>query len=315
MPAVNFNPALSATLLRWVVGLLASWVLLSSSLAWAQEDLRVLVLLSDRAVPYQNFANTLKQNLPPNFKLQIVEQVNDYVEDTAVDVVVSVGLKAAQRAVQTPHSMLAAMLPSTEWTRLLSKRPKAIASSAIYLEQSFQRQAAFLRIALPQRKKIGVLYASDSPLNLAELGKKLKARGATLIEQQSSDHSHLFDDLEAVLLRSEVLLAVPDTSIYNSNSIRNILLESYHQRVPLVGYSQAYVNAGALCAIFSTPAQLAAQASTVLLDFAQTQRLPAAQYPRLFSIAVNEGVARALGIAMDTPDMLRLKLNPLEEER
>ena len=41
--------------------------------------------------------------------------------------------------------------------------------------------------------------------------------------------------------------------------MRNILLTSYRRGVPLVGLSQAYVNAGALAAIFSTTEQLAEQ--------------------------------------------------------
>lgn len=299
----------------WRVVWLCGVALLLPSLSWAEGDLHVLLLLSERAAPYQTFANTFKQNLPPNFKLQIIEQADSYVDNPATDVVVTVGVKAAQRAVQTQHPMLAAMLPSTQWQSWLSQRPKAIASSAIYLDQSLQRQAEFLRVALPLRKKIGVLYSFDSTLDVAVLRKILNRHGATLVEQQSSYHADLFEGLHAVLQHSEVLLAMPEASIYNSNSIRNILMESYRQRVPLVGYSQAYVNAGALCAIFSTPEQLAAQASEVVLNFAQTQRLPAAQYPSLFSIAVNDGVAHALGIAIDTPELLRLRLNKLEEQR
>jgi len=79
-----------------------------------------------------------------------------------------------------------------------------------------------------------------------------------LIARHLRSKDTLFSDLDELLIDSDVLLAVPDSEIYNSNSIRNILLSSYRRGIPLVGFSQAYVKAGALCAIFSTPEQLAA---------------------------------------------------------
>ena len=53
---------------------------------------------------------------------------------------------------------------------------------------------------------------------------------------------------------SEVLLGVPDGVIYNSNNIRNILPSSYRRGIPLIGFSQGYVRAGAffVCAVFHT---------------------------------------------------------------
>ena len=56
----------------------------------------------------------------------------------------------------------------------------------------------------------------------------------------------LYPKLESILASSDVLMAVPDSMIYSSSNIRNILLTSYRRGVPLVGVSQAYVNAGAL---------------------------------------------------------------------
>ena len=45
---------------------------------------------------------------------------------------------------------------------------------------------------------------------------------------------------------SDVLLALPDSDIYNSNNIRQYPVQySYHRGVPLVGLSQALVNAAA----------------------------------------------------------------------
>lgn len=297
-------------LLRGVHAILAGLLLLLSLGVQAQDELNVALVLSDRNIFYQNFATTLQQNLPAQIKVQIIDAAQS--QSVTADILVSVGVKAAEQVAATPLPWLAVMIPSSQWAGLASKHPRAQPASAIYLDQPWARQVDFLRAVLPGRRKIGVLYAPDTSVNISSLDKALSAHGLTLVDQSASYHGTLFEDLQAVLTRSEVLLTVPDSGIYNSNTIRNILLESYRQRVPLVGYSQALVNAGALCAIFSTPEQLAAQTSVLLLGYARSARLPEAQYPSLFRIAVNDGVARALGIPIKSPEMLRLQLEKLQ---
>ena len=123
----------------------------------------------------------------------------------------------------------------------------------------------------------------------------------------------LFATLEAVLDRSDVLLVIPDSEIYSSNNVRNILLTSYRMKVPLIGISQAYVNAGALGAIFSTPEQLAKQTETTIASFARQRLLPRPQYPSLFSIGLNQQVARSLNIPLDSPEAIHERMSKAEE--
>jgi len=93
-----------------------------------------------------------------------------------------------------------------------------------------------------------------------------------------------------------VLLVLPDSAIYNGLTIRNILLATYRSSVPLIGFSSFYVKAGALCAVFSAPEQIAAQVASLIRQFGETRLLPAAQYPQEFEVMVNERVAHSLGL-------------------
>jgi ABC-type uncharacterized transport system substrate-binding protein len=118
-----------------------------------------------------------------------------------------------------------------------------------------------------------------------------------------------------MLNSSDVLLAVPDSEIYSSSNVRNILLTSYRHKVPLIGISQAYVNAGALGAIFSTPEQLAEQAGNIISSFFRERKLPGPQYPASFGIALNLQVARSLGIELDSPEAIRGRMAEAGEGR
>lgn len=276
--------------------------------AFSAEALRVLVVQSDNNMLHQTFAKAMAGSLPANIHVSLLQRAEDFDAQQA-DLIVTVGVKAADRvAAKTTLPMLAAMMPSNTYADLLAKRSRTRSISALYLDQPWGRQVAFLRAAMPERHKIGVLHAADTRLDIPALHSELARHHATLIVRPLHNADTLFADLEAVLIASEVLLAVPDSAVYNSNNIRNILLTSYRRGIPLVGFSQTYVKAGALCAIFSTPEQLAAQAGAAIVSFANTGKLPDAQYPVLYTIAVNQEVARTLGIAIQSAESLRLQI-------
>eukprot|EP01032_Pedospumella_encystans_P026470 gene26469-29906_t len=111
--------------------------------------------------------------------------------------------------------------------------------------------------------------------------------------------STLFTGLKTVLDDADVLLAVADPQVYNSATISNILLATYRARVPVVAFSPAYVKAGALLALYSTPRQIGVQAGALARGVLQGGPVPASQYPQEFSVAVNEHVARSLGLTLD----------------
>lgn len=285
---------------------------------WA-ENLKVLVVLSDNSAPYQFFANALNKSLPASMRATVLEHPEQFSPDVSqADLIVAVGMKATESAVeQADVPVLAAMIPRTAYEELLaqaSHKKSTRSISAIYLDQPWVRRIDFWHAALPDRHRIGLLHSPDTHIDVARLRHDVAQRGGTLVAQPVRSAEELFSRLESVLASSDVLLAIPDSMIYSSSNIRNILLTSYRLGVPLIGFSQAYVNAGALCAIFSTPEQLAEQAGATVISFARTGQLPEPQYPAAFTIAVNQQVARSLGIAVPSPEAIRNRMDKAKEE-
>lgn len=278
------------------------------------QELHVLLLLSGNAEPYERFAASFKQGLPAGVHVTQLEDADVSRSMQKGDLLVTVGSKAGIWAsAHTQMPLLAAMLPSREFAQLVSMRGSADDLTAIFVDQPWARQVKLLQAALPDRRRIGLLYSPGFRPDTQQLRKLLAGQGDSLIEETANPSVPLFDSLSIVLSRSDVLLAVPDKDIYNGNNIRNILLSSYRQRVPLVGLSQAYVDAGALCAVFSTPEQLARQAVVVTLSFEHAQRLPRPQFPQFFSVAVNREVALMLDIRMDPADRIQSQIERAEK--
>lgn len=306
--------------IKLVRNILLAWLCLLglTPLSWA-ENLKVWVVLSDNSAPYQSFAKVLNNSLPALIQSTVLEHPEQLSATVPqANLIVAVGMKAAELAVsQSGIPVLAVMIPQAGYEALLAQAPKRSthALTAIYLDQPWLRRIDFWHAALPDRHRLGLLYSPETHLDVARLRQDVAQRGGSLIAKPLRSVDELFDRLETVLASSDVLLAIPDSHIYNSSNIRNILLTSYRHGVPLIGLSQAYVNAGALCAIFSAPEQLAIQASKIVISFAQSKELPEAQYPEDYTIAVNQQVARSLGIEMRSAEAIHSQMDKAKEER
>ncbi len=264
------------------------------------EPLRVTLLLSETGGSYQAFSEALRNKLDAEKFALNLRRVGEAVGDT--DLYVAVGMKAATELAVGGRPTLNVLVPKAGHDGLPPAQ-QAGSRSAIYLDQPMERQVALLVSALPDTRHVGVLHTAPPP-ELARLRALLAERNIRLHVRAVEGRQSLNDALEKVLNESEVLFVLPDAEIYNPGTIRNILLTAYRKQVPLLGISPAYVRAGALCAVFSTPEQVAAQAAAMIMRYAGSGRLPAAQYPVEFEVSVNTQVARSLDLRIKDTDTL-----------
>ncbi|MCS0658765.1 hypothetical protein [Massilia terrae] len=107
------------------------------------------------------------------------------------------------------------------------------------------------------------------------------------------------DDINRILSRiaqTEVLLALPDSAVYNTENIRNILLSTYRHKQAVIGFSADMVKAGALATTYSDIEDINAQVAEMASEYVGSGVLPAPQFPRYFRTVVNEGVAKSLDV-------------------
>lgn len=242
----------------------------------------------------------------------------DFLRADPGQLLVAVGTGAMEALAQKnlPQSVLSVLVPRAafEKTARQSGRLGDLRHfSAIYLDQPWARQFALIRHALPGRTKIGILLAPNSTELAKALSAAAKAAGFVAIIEMVDGEADLLPVLKRLLGESDVLLAVPDPLIYNRNTVQSILLTTYRQQVPLLGFSSSYVKAGAIAAVFSVPEQIGQQAAEIIQRLAADRRLPLPQPPRYFSVGVNAQVARSLGIGLDDEASLNSKLKRTSE--
>lgn len=209
--------------------------------------------------------------------------------------------------------VLSALIPR-EGFNAIWKHPSAWVSAA-YLDQPFERYLDLIRRALPRASKVGVLLGPQSVGMRAALVKAASDRGLLLVTGTVMRPDTMYASLRAVLAESEVLLVLPDSTVAAPSGVQNMLITAYRQRVPVVTYSPALVKAGATLGLYASPAQVGRQVANMLKAPIQTSNWPAPRTADGYTVAVNEQVARSLGLDVPEVSALTEALQRLESSK
>ncbi|WP_412478587.1 ABC transporter substrate-binding protein [Azonexus sp. IMCC34839] len=279
----------------------------------------IALIVSENGGPYGEFSSTLSNALAGTaWQISATLRADTIVQPIPkADLVVTAGVAALRQAMQTYGGtpILATLIPRQSYEKLIAETGGKGQGriSAIWLDQPASRQALFLRNLLPGQKRIGILVSHESA-QLAQNYRQVFANlGLSLDVEDSDTDQSLLPALNSLLQRSSVLLALPDSTIYRRDNIKPILVTTYRVQKPVVAFSQAFVTAGALAALYSTPAQIARQTADSVT--ANGINLPQAGGPSQFAIAINYNVAQALGLNVPDEATIRQAMLAARESR
>jgi len=280
---------------------------------------QTLLVLSEGAPAYEMTARRIGELLGRQQPPQTVEAV-PVAQVTAsqlseAKLVITIGTQAAESVVNSfqPDRLICALLTHQTFARLPPVRAGA-QRSAVFIDQPAYRQLALVRAALPGVRRLAVVY-SDASLPLVDALKAAAQPGMPVDSAAVSDDQPLYNALRDVLTDDSVLITVPDTTVYNNFTIQNVLLTAYRQHTPVIGFSPAYVRAGAVAAVYSTPEQVGDQVAAAALQVLRGGALPPPAFPLQFSVSTNPHVARSLSLDMPKPEQLEAQIRRTERPR
>lgn len=271
----------------------------------------VALVLSDNGGPYAEFASSFDEySTKSHWKISYSGKIEGLAGANAKpELIIAAGSEAfrATLALGINTPILATLIPRHSYEKILAEsshsRPRGT-TSAIYLDQPLARLGTFIRHLLPNAQRVGLL-ASNETRNL--LPAMRQSMGGLIIDSEDvAEEPALLGAINTLLPRVNLLLALPDSTIYKRENIKAILVTTYRHQRPLIAFSKSFVSAGALAAIYSTPAQLARQTSDLLLSLpAGNNSLPPPQGPNQFAISINTNVAQSLNL--EPPDEATLR--------
>jgi hypothetical protein len=186
--------------------------------------------------------------------------------------------------------VISAFTSSQVWHALTAALPPARQASmtAVYAEPAPADQLRLVSLLYGRPARAAAILGSETaflkPALVGQVDVRDFARGA--------DINRVLDQVAP----NEVLLALPDSEVYNPENIRNILLSTYRRKQAVIGFSADMVKAGALATTYSGIEDINAQVAEVAAQFVARGDLEAPQFPRYFRTIVNEGVARSLDL-------------------
>lgn len=281
-----------------------------------------MLIIQSRAGEVQDtFVETLGSRLKAGgkhrFRVWTLSDLPPAGMDTAgADIVVAVGAAACRFAAKNAETPLLATLISRQEATELKDNAINRQIGVIVLDQPLRRTLRLTRLIAPKASHVTALFGSASGPDEAAFQSIATQIGLSPATARIRDESQIGPTLDRLLETNDVLVALPDSQVFNRDTAMSILLTSYRYRRPVIGFSEAYVRAGAVAAAFSTPADIATQAAewlNELTDFSQLAGQTRA--PRHFRITVNARVAESLGLDPQDPLALAQAIRSEEARR
>ena len=269
----------------------------------AEAGQEIVAVQSIRVAPYDEAIKGFKSVCDARIKRLVVSELKgaDVVEkinEIRPDMVLAIGMDAlsrVKRIEKIPVVYLMVLNPQS----ILSGE-KNITGISMNIPQ--EKQLLTLLEALPDMKTIGLIYDPDRTGHLAEKAREAARKtGIKLIAKEvhsSRGVPPLMKDMEGKI---DVFWMLPDLTVITPETIEFLLLMSLGNKIPILTFSEKYVELGALMSIgidaFDIGCRAGEMAKEILSgrDVIDVQRVDA----RKTVISINLKVARKLGITID----------------
>jgi len=178
---------------------------------------------------------------------------------------------------------------------------------AVIMDQPLDRQMAVANGVYPALGNFGLISARSADTVDIRQGSDSKLSypaGTHLDYQRYLQHQTLIPQVERSLANNDALLTQAESTIFDRSALNVVLLTAYGNSKPVIGYSRAFVKAGALISAYSTPAQVLREVlvppeprdRSVNVRTGNRSTARRMRTPLHFSVAENPRIAMSLGL-------------------
>lgn len=266
-----------------------------------------IMIASDTNKPYnsiivQNIINRLADS-------NIRVLTNDKVEKNTqqeYNLLVTIGSQFAHEALQNPETtrpVLSLLIPELTVSQLDNKYNKTW--SAQIIDQPYETQLRLINHLFGKKSRLGIILGPASVTVKDKIKQAAAITGTKVDFKEINQPDQLIPSLKNLIETNDILLAIPDPVVYNKNTIRGILLLTYRNRTPVIGFSRSYIKAGATAGIYSTPEQIASDATDNIKSFFRNnQKFNSTKlYPTQYSIETNNRVIESMQLNINIKDI------------
>ncbi len=288
----------------WLVTCVA-FQLFFQTVAGAESASRICLILSESSTVYREVAEAFSSSLSGKYAIQVeaLDSLQDQdlkQKDLAGDLIVPVGVRSMRRlyGLHPSHaSILSLMVPRGAAASIAQNANMAGRESAVYIDQPLLRSLSFIHKLLPRVENVGLVLSDDAKRDLPSYRLEATRLKLALVVEIVATPQDVPQALQRLLPRVDAFLMLPDANVVNDGSVRQILLMSYRQQVPVIGFSRGLTSAGAVASVVSDPSAIGHEGALLARQWNPiTGTLPAPRSASEFSLIFNDPVARSLDV-------------------
>lgn len=286
----------------------------------------ITVVLSQEIEPYRQTLDGLQrafQGRQPIPRFRVVSMPEEATAagkasflsdiDPDSDLIVAIGARAA-RALRGRNLGAPLMVAAGADSGTREGAPGADhVVAGVSIEFPFAQQFQVLRSVAPRARTIGTIYARENRPLVVAAAAAAKNAGLTLSSVEITSVKEIPAALDGLIGKVDALWALPDATVFSRETASYIILQTLRHRVPLMGFSQNSVKAGALVALYCDFQDVGLQAGLMARDILEGKRPASGESvpPRKALLAINLRVADVIGLTI--PADVRKRANSIYE--
>jgi putative ABC transport system substrate-binding protein len=273
---------------------------------------RILIVTSSTAEAYGEALEGLRDGLGEY--RSVIEYVDLSVASANQDlqeklsgslpyVVVPIGSRALAAIRPETRTVVSTMVfhADQEIERAGQQRRRGLAGS-VTLDLPLSSLLSSLKLVFPGKVRVGIIRnPRRSGTSIPALQRSAREAGYALQIRDCDRADQLLSVLLSFQDQVDFIWCPPDSYLFTSSTIKSIILASVRNHLPIIGFSENFVRAGAAVGIYPDYRDIGRQTSEVVRRLLEGRSVPSVEAPRLVRIAVNEHVLRTLGLRYSQP--------------
>jgi len=265
-----------------------------------RRDAAIVIVTSSAVEAFEEAVRGIQHALGPAAKVAIVDLASksgdlaNQIGGKDVRLLITVGNNALESAAQSGTApILATMLLRAD---LAGFHPRPVAG-AVALDVPLGDILSRVANILPGKTRGAIIRNPEgSTLSQAALIGQAKALGVSLKVLDCPRPEKLLQLFLSLRGEVDFVICPPDGTLFNSTTVRPLILASLDNRLPVVGFSESFVRSGAVAAVYPDYYDIGSQAGELARKYLAGAGLPANDGPRKLKVATNPRVARLLGL-------------------
>jgi len=285
--------------------ILSMLILILADNAYSSEE-TISIYYSEKSSKYINAAEKIKakieekiksKDIPVNINLRNINSLHK-TKPPIDDLVIFVGEKGVNPShieiIPNPiiYSFINQENLSTEQNNKIKKN-----GSAILINQPIKESILVADSIIKHNYKNNVIIATASEnkgtLSRIKESSKLKSSTLKIVGIEKGENSAKL--IEEHLFNAAALIAIKDKRVWSNKNAGWMLHQAYSYKVPVIGYSEAFLKAGAMISIYSSQEEIIASVSKEATTWIETKKISRKIIFSKPTLKVNKNVARALG--------------------